>query len=51
MIAARLPGGRLLIAQLDPTTPDHQSPLRRALRAHHIDIPLAKRRDNHLETP
>ncbi|WP_406740752.1 hypothetical protein [Streptomyces atratus] len=50
MIAARLPGGRLLIAQPDPHTPEHQSPLRRALRANRIDIPLTARRDQPLET-
>ncbi|MCX4792507.1 hypothetical protein OG369_42795 [Streptomyces sp. NBC_01221] len=51
VIAARLPGGRLLIAQLDPHTPEHRSPLRRALRANRINIPLATRRDQPLETP
>ncbi|WP_392838767.1 hypothetical protein [Streptomyces sp. LN500] len=50
VIAARLPGGRLLIAQLEPHTPEHHSPLRRALRASRIDIPLATRRDHPLET-
>ncbi|MEU5490222.1 MULTISPECIES: hypothetical protein [Streptomyces] len=32
-VAARLPDGRLLIAILDPTVPDHHSPLRHHLRA------------------
>lgn len=32
-VTARLPGGRFLIAYLDPTIPDHRSPLRRHLRA------------------
>jgi hypothetical protein len=50
VIAARLPGGRLLIAQLDPHTPEPHSPLRRALRANRIDIPLTARRDQPLET-
>lgn len=31
-VAARLPDGRLLIAILDPTVPDHHSPLRHHLR-------------------
>lgn len=43
VIAARLPSGRFLIAQLDPCIPERQSPLRRALRANRIDIPLAAR--------
>ncbi|MGW1409497.1 hypothetical protein [Streptomyces sp. NPDC002403] len=50
VIAARLPGGRLLIAQLDPHTTEHRSPLRRVLRANRIDIPLTTRRDQPLET-
>lgn len=32
VVAARLPGGRLLIAILDPHVPDHHSPLRYHLR-------------------
>ncbi|WP_329047136.1 hypothetical protein [Streptomyces sp. NBC_01422] len=32
VVAARLPGGRLLIAILDPAVPDHHSPLRHHLR-------------------
>ncbi|MFF2411873.1 hypothetical protein [Streptomyces sp. NPDC058092] len=32
LVAARLPGGRLLIASLDPNVPEHHSPLRQALR-------------------
>lgn len=32
VVAALLPGGRLLIAILDPHVPDHRSPLRRHLR-------------------
>lgn len=32
-VTARLTDGRLLIAHLDPHTPEHQSPLKRALRA------------------
>lgn len=31
-VAVRLPGGRLLIANLDPHTPPERSPLQRALR-------------------
>lgn len=49
MVAARLPGGRLLIAQLEPGQPN--SPLHRALRTAGIDIPLPARRDQPLETP
>ncbi|MET7713678.1 hypothetical protein [Streptomyces sp. NPDC005407] len=36
-VTARLPDGRHLIAHIDPTTPEHHSPLQRALRA--ADIP------------
>ena len=36
LVTAHLPDGRLLIAHLDPATPDQHSPLRQALRAHHI---------------
>lgn len=32
VVAARLSDGRLLIAILDPTVPDHHSPLRHHLR-------------------
>ncbi|WP_406516362.1 hypothetical protein OH809_45005 (plasmid) [Streptomyces sp. NBC_00873] len=31
-VTVRLPGGRFLIAILDPAVPDHRSPLRRHLR-------------------
>lgn len=40
-VAARLPDGRLLIARLDPHTPERHSPLKRALLA--ADIPLNSR--------
>ena len=40
-VTARLPGGRLLIAHLDPHLPEPHSPLRRALRA--ADIALTTR--------
>ena len=40
-VTARLPGGRLLIAHLDPHLPEPCSPLQRALRA--ADIPLTTR--------
>lgn len=36
-VTAPLPDGRHLIAHLDPDTPEHHSPLQRALRA--ADIP------------
>ena len=35
---AALFGGRLLIAQLDLTVPEHHSPLQQALRDHRITI-------------
>lgn len=35
-VTARLPDGRTLIAHLDPTLPEHRSPLQRALRAANI---------------
>lgn len=40
-VTARLPDGRLLIARIDPHTPQQHSPLQRALRQ--ADIPLTSR--------
>lgn len=37
-VTARLPDGRLLIARIDPDTPEHHSPLQRALRAADITV-------------
>ncbi|MEV3996733.1 hypothetical protein AB0K62_13785 [Streptomyces halstedii] len=51
MVAVRLPGGRLLIASLDPTTPDHHSPLRHHFRAHANSSPQEPGEDQPGQTP
>ncbi|MFB7222455.1 hypothetical protein [Streptomyces sp. NPDC056227] len=38
-VTVRLPGGRFLIAHLDPTLPTHRSPLRR-----HLDSETSRER-------